>query len=309
MGVSSRTPFVLHWVVALGVALLLTGLLSACGEQPIQRSAVPIPPERLTVLIPKDVALDPLPENPQLAEAITLGARLVRDTHTLLPDYVGNGLTCSNCHINGGQKVGALPWVGIAPQFPEYNARAGRIISLEERINGCFRRSMNGSPLPGDSPELKAIAAYITWISEDQPAGVNPPWRGQSRIADDERLPITDLDPAHGQTLYGQHCAACHQQDGQGIAGTYPPLWGPDSFNDGAGAARVYTLAGFIRTAMPLGRENTLSARDAQQIAAYLDSQDRPAFASKAQDYPGGTIPPDAVYYQQLYPEHPLRVR
>jgi mono/diheme cytochrome c family protein len=29
-----------------------------------------------------------------------------------------------------------------------------------------------------------------------------------------------------GQALYGQHCATCHQANGQGLPGTFPPLAG-----------------------------------------------------------------------------------
>ena len=83
----------------------------------------------------------------------------------------------------------------------------------------------------------------------------------------------------------------------QGVALAPPPLWGPRSFNDGAGVARIYTLAGFIRWAMPLGAGGTVSDADAQNIAAYIDSKPRPAFARKGGDYPDGGPPVDAVYY------------
>ena len=36
------------------------------------------------------------------------------------------------------------PFVGVSAFFPSYAPRAGRIITLEDRINGCFKRSMNG---------------------------------------------------------------------------------------------------------------------------------------------------------------------
>ena len=88
--------------------------------------------------------------------------------------------------------------------------------------------------------------------------------------------------------------------DGQGVqigdkkAG---PLWGPDSWNDGAGAARVYTLAGIIRYTMPYLDPGSLTDEDAQQVAAYITSQPRPRFPFKEKDYVGGKVPVDAVYY------------
>ncbi|MEZ4316935.1 MAG: cytochrome c [Myxococcota bacterium] len=33
-----------------------------------------------------------------------------------------------------------------------------------------------------------------------------------------------------GELVYGQICIACHQENGQGVAGTYPPLAGAGSF-------------------------------------------------------------------------------
>jgi thiosulfate dehydrogenase len=61
--------------------------------------------------------------------------------------------------------------------------------------------------------------------------------------------------------------------------------------------ARVYTAAGFIRHAMPLSAPGSLSDRQAQEVAAYINAQPRPAYPRKAEDYPGAPIPPDAVYY------------
>jgi thiosulfate dehydrogenase len=85
------------------------------------------------------------------------------------------------------------------------------------------------------------------------------------------------------------------------------PLWGARSWNDGAGAARVYTLAGYIRYAMPLTQPGILSDEEAQHVAAYINAQERPVYSGKADDYPGGA-PIDAVYYPR-YPENPLRAR
>ena len=108
------------------------------------------------------------------------------------------------------------------------------------------------------------------------------------------------LDRMHGRELFADRCANCHGEDGQGVeigdkkAG---PLWGPRSWNDGAGVARVYTLAGFIRYAMPYLAPGTLTDREAQEIAAFINSQPRPAFPFRDRDYPGQKIPEDAVYY------------
>jgi len=76
----------------------------------------------------------------------------------------------------------------------------------------------------------------------------------------------------------------------------FPALWGPTSFNIGAGMARLANAAAFTKSNMPLGSGNSLSDRDAIDIAAYVTRQTRPDFAAKTQDWPKGDKPPDARY-------------
>lgn len=256
----------------------------------------------------RDPALDSFPE-PHRAAMVRRGLDIMRDTRTNAAAYAGNDLSCTNCHLNSGQKDGAFPLVGVASLFPEYRARSGRLITLEDRIRDCFARSLNGKAPPFDSDELIAVSAYITWLGTDMPAGRAPPWRGGNQIAKDARIPIEKLDAAAGRSLFERACVACHGTDGQGVklGEVKPgPLWGPRSWNDGAGAARVYTLAGFIRYAMPLTAPGSLSDADAQNIAAYIESHERPRFAHKDADYPDGKIPVDAVYDPRKYATNPL---
>lgn len=169
-------------------------------------------------------------------------------------------------------------------------------------------RSLDGEQPPYHSEELLAISAYIAWLSEGTPVGESPEWRGQNVIASERLLPIEQLDPVRGRALYSRYCVACHGADVQGVALQVVkpgPLWGPESWNDGAGLARVYTPAGYLRYAMPLTQPGILTDEEAQHVAAYIDAQERPAFAGKAEDFPGGA-PIDAVYYPR-YPENPLR--
>jgi thiosulfate dehydrogenase len=256
--------------------------------------------------LPKDPNQATLPQNQYLADQIKLGYQIAADTPTHAGQYVGNGESCANCHLNVGQKDKGLPWVGVAAVFPTYNTRSGRLFSLEDRIRDCFIRSEAGTAPPYDSKELLAVAAYITWLSEGQPGGASPAWRGRNEIAKENLIPIDKLDPQQGQQLFEQQCVACHGQDGQGlqVAAVKPaPLWGPQSWNDGAGMARVYTLAGFIRYAMPYHAPGSLTDEQAQQLAAYINSQDRPAYPNKDKDYVKDPVPVDAVYYPQRYPD------
>jgi len=258
--------------------------------------------------IPKNPLTDPTLDDTDGGSQVRWGYQLFVNTPDEAPRLTPSGMSCGNCHLNAGQRELALPLLGSAAMFPEYNRRAGLDFSLEDRIVGCFMRSQNAPGGSGDggglpettSDEVQALAAYIRWLSEGFVAGENPPWRKQNVIPADARIPIDQLDPTRGEALYGEHCAECHGEDGQGVqiadkkAG---PLWGPRSWNDGAGAARVYTLAGIIRYMMPYLDPGVLNDEEAQQIAAFITSKPRPAYPYKNQDYQTEPRPIDAVYY------------
>ena len=179
---------------------------------------------------------------------------------------------------------------------------------LFRSITDCFLRSENatGSHLPPDqlptptSPEVLAVQAYITWLGRGSELGKNPAWRGQNTVAQKALVPVAQFDLARGEAVYKDRCEQCHGPDGQGVevgdkkAG---PLWGPGSWNDGAGAARVYTLAGMIRYSMPYLDPGNISDEDAQHVAAFIDSKPRPAYPFKERDYRVEKLPPDGVYY------------
>lgn len=251
-----------------------------------------------------DAALD----KSRLSDEIRRGFRLFTNTSAEAPRYAPGGMSCTNCHMNGGQRERSMPLVDVAGMFPEYNRRSGRLFSLGDRVTDCFLRSENATgtsaeagqlPTPS-SPEVLAISAYLTWLSKGAAMGKNPTWRGQNAIPASALIPIETLDRAKGEQIYKERCATCHGPDGQGvqigdkIAG---PLWGPRSWNDGAGAARVYTLAGMIRYSMPYLDPGNISDADAQQVAAFIDSKPRPAFPFKDGDYRTEKLPIDAVYY------------
>ena len=262
-------------------------------------SAAEVPANPLT-----DPSVDALPQ----AKDIRWGFKLFTNTPEEGAKFVSGKVTCGNCHLNAGQRDHALPVVGIAGVFPEYNKRAGRPITLDDRVIECLLRSENATAkvttpeaMPTDkSPEVVALAAYLTWLSRDFNSPSGPPWRGKNTIPAAAQIPLAKLDPKKGEALFTERCAACHGLDGQGITigDRRPgPLWGPDSWNDGAGAARVYTLAGIIRYTMPYVTPGSLTDEEAQQIAAFITSKPRPAFPFKDRDYPKDPVPKDAVYY------------
>jgi thiosulfate dehydrogenase len=208
--------------------------------------------------------------------------------------YAGNNLACSNCHLNAGTKKFGLPLWGLWDRFPQYSGEAGGEITIEQRVNSCMTRSMNGKALPLDSPEMAAFAAYIKFLSKDVKPGELLTGLGAGR------MPILGraADPRRGATLYMRACAACHQPDGAGVRRDpalpnfgylTPPLWGPDSFNNGAGMATLITVANFIHFNMPNGTSYTrprLTQQEAWDIAAFVISQKRPQRAGLDKDFP-----------------------
>lgn len=234
-----------------------------------------------------------IPDGPA-GDSILMGKNLLSETRLRLPQNVKNGLNCTNCHLKNGTVGFASPWVGLWGVFPEYRSRNASVITLADRINDCFERSMNGVPLPSVSEEMNVILAYMQWISSDVPAGTSIATRGLGKINKDLKP-----DPVAGKFLYAQKCAACHGLQGEGVKTRhetylFPPLWGDHSFNDGAGMARTYTAAAFIRYNMPLGAEGTLTDQEAIDIAEFFTHQPRPIFAKKASDWSKGDKPKDA---------------
>jgi thiosulfate dehydrogenase len=219
--------------------------------------------------------------------------------------YAGNNLACANCHLDAGTKMFGLPIFGLFEQFPRYSARVGAKITIEERVDACMTRSMNGRPLPPGAPEMTAIVAYLKFLSLGVPAGELLPGLGAGHMPELDRA----ADPVRGQQIYAETCAICHAADGSGIRRglptsdlgyAKPPLWGPDSFNDGAGMSRLITAANFIHANMPAGVDYLnpqLSPEDAWDVAAYVVSQPRPHKVDLDRDFPDLLAKPvDAPY-------------
>jgi thiosulfate dehydrogenase len=208
--------------------------------------------------------------------------------------YAGNNLACSNCHLDAGTKKFALPVFGLYGEFPKYSVRSGAEITIEDRVNSCMTRSMNGRPLPLQIAEMQAFVGYIKFLSTGVPAGQQLPGLGAGRMPELDRA----ADPARGGPIYTRACTACHGADGSGLRRSLPtvdlgymipPLWGSDSFNDGAGMMRLITAANFVHFNMPHGADYLnpqLSAEEAWDVAAYMISQPRPHKDGLDRDYP-----------------------
>lgn len=291
------------------VAPLLAGLLlNACSWSP-SKSESREPPPSATAL--SKTAWQPPADLPDGVTGIRVryGQELITQTARHLgPEaqgqmrgYAGNRLSCSSCHLDAGQRQNALGFVGIAARFPQYRARENKLQTLAQRINGCMERSLNGRALPLNSPPMLAMLAYMDWLSQDYARGSQVKGQGLPKI------PLLDraAEPEQGRRIFARKCASCHGPQGQGqwqspqdrAAGyRYPPLWGSDSFNDGAGMHRLLTAAAYIKANMPYGAAN-LTVAEAFDVAAYLNSRPRPHRAGLDQDYPErAKKPPDAPF-------------
>lgn len=219
--------------------------------------------------------------------------------------FAGNNLACSSCHQEAAMKPFAMPWVGVSATFPQYRAREDDISTVDERVNGCMQRSMNGRPLPPDSREMKAFAAYIHFLSRGVPVGAQIEGAGTVQ----SKAPNRRADLPAGEKVYAEKCVACHGADGagqrRGKVGDaegyiFPPLWGPDSFNTGAGMNRLMMATRFIRHNMPQGvthRATVLSDDEAYDVAAWMVSQPRPEKAGLDKDFPARwNKPVDAAF-------------
>ena len=58
--------------------------------------------------------------------------------------------------------------------FPLFIGRENEVRTLEDRINGCMERSMNGRALPPDGPEMKAMLTYICSQLDNIAVGTTP---------------------------------------------------------------------------------------------------------------------------------------
>lgn len=273
-------------------------------------------PLLFALALPAMAAETPLPTTPppgELGEMVKLGQDLIMHTDTadLTKDLVGNKLTCASCHIDGGTTRTIGTFIGTATSFPAYSAREGTVQTLQDRINNCFMRSMNGKRPIIDTRASVAMAAYVTWLSEGLPMKMNPKAPVTPLIAarwpDKQYGPLfkkaTHENYVAGQAVYTARCAACHGANGEGV-GPFPPLWGKDSYNAGAGMSKPVKMASWVQENMPKGNAN-LTPQEVADVVLYIDAQPRPDFDLRAHLQPADQM----GYYNSKVLEEKSSVR
>lgn len=196
---------------------------------------------------------------------------------------ISNGMNCQNCHLNGGKTNWGNNYSAVFSTYPKFRDRSGAVETIYKRVSDCFERSLNGTAPDSNSKEYKAIYAYIKWVGQDVKKGEKPIGSGI------EKLPILEraAEPNKGKQVYTLQCQSCHGANGEGqlsLSGNsfvYPPLWGKDSYNSGAGLFRISNLAGYLHSNMPFNQAKhsnpKLTIEEAWDVAAYVNSQPRPS--------------------------------
>ncbi len=220
---------------------------------------------------------DALPPGP-VGASIAYGHDIIVDTQHLMKGYVRAKMSCQACHLDAGTKARGGSFVGVYGRFPQWNKRAQRVITLQDRLAECFLYSMNGRPPAYSSKAMIALVAYVAWLSRGVPVGA--PVKKSDRFI--EPLPNRKPDIVHGAVVYAQTCVRCHQIDGAGIKGAFPPLWGATSFNGGAGMAHIDRMTGFVRYNMPQNAPGSLTLDDAYDVSAFVLGHKRPHFNRRA---------------------------
>ncbi len=321
-----RTPLS-SFVLKLGGSALLSvatvAAAAAVGWMSKQSQRVELAaPEPATEEDPlfkaSNYALDLVPGE-AAPELVSYGKQIVERTYDLVGPaaqdesmrFAGNELACKNCHLDAGLKKFAAPYVGVTKRYPNFRKRENRIGSIEDRINGCMERSMNGRPLPKQSREMQAIVAYMDWLghSTDDSGKVE----GTAFVA--VKYPDRAVDLDRGKLVYSKACSTCHGIDALGAklpsghGYQFPPLAGPDSYNTGAGMHRVLTAMAFIKGNMPLGataEHPALQDDDAYDVAGYINSLPRPQKPNAERDFPDRKLKPMSTPYPPYADEFSL---
>jgi thiosulfate dehydrogenase len=222
--------------------------------------------------------------------SVRRGRALLVATRDSLPGHVGNKLRCTSCHLDEGRRENGT-WIGVFARYPQYRPRSGVVETIEYRVNDCFRRSMNGTAIDPAGGDMRDILTYFAFLSRGV-AVAQPAAATGSRL---QKWASFTADTAAGARVFATSCAKCHGTAGEGTAGA-PPVWGPESYNIGAGMSRVRTAAEFISRNMPFDAPGTLTDQQAFDVAAFINRHPRPDYKGKENDWPNGDAPPDVAY-------------
>lgn len=225
--------------------------------------------------------------------------------------YVGNKMSCANCHGANGTKPNGAPMITVSEEYRDgssnlkYSSRTGEFRNVLSRVNGCMQRSMAGEPLEVDAPEFLKLKAYFDYLY----TGLQPGY-GWKDIAGNGfpgmfKPPSRKADVARGEEIYENSCKSCHQDDASGVwrddeqRFRYPALSGPHTNGIASGAGRIETLFKLVIGNMPFDKTDStntstwLTEDDAWDVSGYLMTKPRPWKARYLNDWTGNA--PDGM--------------
>jgi thiosulfate dehydrogenase len=232
--------------------------------------------------------------NDSMGASIKRGLYLLRFSPESLPAYATGSLRCTSCHQDDGLKLTAAPLTGSHARFPKYMPRSGAVIALADRVNYCFTRSLAGNALPVESREMTDILVVPGVHLEGHPGGHQD--RGRRRV-DLRCRTRSRATLARGEALYTSKTVH-HLPWRDGGRATVPcrRSGARSSYSVGASMTRLERAASFIRHNMPQTAPGTLTAQEAFDLSAYINSQPRPDSPGKELDWPMGGAPSDVPY-------------
>jgi thiosulfate dehydrogenase len=290
------------------VAVLLFIVIFACTKQENNTS------EKLTVYnidsLAKRYDTSKLKDGDE-KQAILYGRELFFNTHKYLgpngtvAKVATNEMACKNCHLNGGIKPNGMPLFTVVARYPQFRAREGKILSIQDRVNNCLTNPLLGHSIPLDSREMNAFVMYLKWLWDCN--------NNSLKLEGDIPNKIEWIDRAanwqKGKQDYQKYCVRCHMANGEGVLNpeggyVYPPVFGMKSFALGSSMHRIGKMAAFLYYNMPNDKDITkvqLTEEEAYDIAAYINYEKinpRPTYnkdevfypepAKKAVDFPLG---------------------
>ena len=186
----------------LAAAISLASAASLAGPAAVKGDIVARLQRQLPALSAGDYALGAAAFDPELRARIdenaSAGAAAVESGRKLWNSKFRNGRTLAACFPNGGRR--------IAGNYPQYDTRLKRVVTLEIAINQCLKT--HGEPLydPADPQTMGAVTAYLRSLSNGQSVAVRVPAAAEERFEQGRRLYFTRL----GQRNFA--CASCHVQ-------------------------------------------------------------------------------------------------
>lgn len=286
------------WILWIGLllALVFTAVYS-CKPRPsvaaVNTAVVSKSGDSLIMVDTAAIPHDTFGDQVRYGRALLLNTAYYIGPKGINGHYTRNNLSCNNCHQEAGTKAYSFNLLATHERYPQYRAREGKILSLAQRINNCITRPHNGRPLPLDGREMLAILSYLKWINGFAPKGGQFAGAKNWNIA----LPATAASPERGAALFTENCVRCHGNNGEGLLNAdkngyvYPPLWGPESYQQGSSMHRIIKMARWLKGNMPFDKampgKPYLTDQQALDLAAFVnDDQLHPRPNPKNYDYP-----------------------